>query len=60
VDVWLAIHPPICGNCGRPALFETNTDDWRAEAELVCPHCGAKGRAPRAIKVQADEDEKPT
>lgn len=57
MDIWLPINPPICGACGRPALYETANDDWRAESEVVCPHCGAKGKAPRAIKIQSEEPE---
>lgn len=51
MDVWLPINPPICGDCGRAALFETASDDWRKESEVVCPFCGAKGHAPRAIRM---------
>lgn len=51
MDIWLPINPPICGDCGRPALFEVAHDDARVEVPVVCPHCGAMARAPRAIKM---------
>lgn len=51
MNIWLPINPPICGDCGRAALFETASDDWRKPSEVVCPHCGAHGMAPRALKM---------
>lgn len=51
MDIWLPINPAICGDCGRPCLFETAHDDWRVEVPIVCPYCGAKGKSPRAIKL---------